>query len=355
MPQQTVRIGFLGPLTGFNSEIGVQGRNSCELAVEEINRSGGINGKNLELVVGDMGSDADQALAAAKEMKRKGVEVIVSQSASAFLTRIFPYINSNKILFITVSASADQYKNKDDYFFRIVMTIENEAQALANLAYRRLKLRNISVLIDRSNIDFTESIFSEFSNRFSAMGGRIDSKGYFYSGSNDSMQDLANHLAANVVFGPKSGIFITANSIDTAKVCQYLAIRNITCPIITGQWAFDNYLIYNGGKTVDRIYLVEAFDGGNTNEYYLKFRKIFKDRYFREPLLSNSACFETVMFLADVMRKCRPIGADTVRTAMLKQKVFPGLQDQILLNDKGDADRKIYEFKIENGKFRKLD
>lgn len=79
---QTVKIGFHAPLTGFAAADGKSALNGAELAVDEINAAGGINGRKIELVVVDDQAKADQAVPLANKFIGEGLKIVVSGSYS---------------------------------------------------------------------------------------------------------------------------------------------------------------------------------------------------------------------------------------------------------------------------------
>ena len=81
--QETLKIGFFAPLTGFAAADGASARHSAEIAVEELNAAGGIKGKKVELVVYDDRHDSKEAVAVANKLVEKdGVTGVVSGSYS---------------------------------------------------------------------------------------------------------------------------------------------------------------------------------------------------------------------------------------------------------------------------------
>ncbi|MFQ3548041.1 MAG: ABC transporter substrate-binding protein, partial [Termitinemataceae bacterium] len=62
-----IKVGFIGGLSGFNSDLGIAGRNGATLAIEAINTSGGIRGKKLQLIVKDDQQNPETAQRVFKE------------------------------------------------------------------------------------------------------------------------------------------------------------------------------------------------------------------------------------------------------------------------------------------------
>lgn len=73
----TIKIGFLGGLTGGHSHYGIETLKGMQMAVDDINAAGGVNGKQLEIVQGDHGSNSSEAANVTQKLITQGVSAIV--------------------------------------------------------------------------------------------------------------------------------------------------------------------------------------------------------------------------------------------------------------------------------------
>ena len=81
-PQEPIRIGFIGELTGNSADLGEAGRNGAMLAIEQANQSGGINGRPIELLARDTGSTPATAINSAKELLDARVVAVIGTMTS---------------------------------------------------------------------------------------------------------------------------------------------------------------------------------------------------------------------------------------------------------------------------------
>src|SRR6478672_4752060 len=79
----TIPIAMVGPVTGENAAFGAQMKNGGELAVEDINATGGVLGKKLDLLIGDDACYAEQAVAVANQMIESNVVLVVGHYCSS--------------------------------------------------------------------------------------------------------------------------------------------------------------------------------------------------------------------------------------------------------------------------------
>ncbi len=80
--QEVIRVGFSGELTGRNADLGIQGRNGAQLAVETLNANGGVNGQSIELLIRDDLGTHDGAQTADRELIEAKVVAIIGHMTS---------------------------------------------------------------------------------------------------------------------------------------------------------------------------------------------------------------------------------------------------------------------------------
>src|SRR3990167_3931072 len=96
---ETIKIGFIGPLTGDTASLGTTLRDGAEIAVEEINAKGGVNGKKIEAIYEDGGCKAQGAtLAAQKLINNDKVVLIIGGSCSSETLAAAPIAEEEKII-----------------------------------------------------------------------------------------------------------------------------------------------------------------------------------------------------------------------------------------------------------------
>lgn len=110
-------------------------------------------------------------------------------------------------------------------------------------------------------------------------------------------------------------VLIVANSIDSAKVIQYLRVNDINKPTMCSGWAKTMDLLTNGGKAVEGVFFSTAYDDNSKDEAYVKFYNEYKQRYGREPSVFAAQGYETGKVLIENLKKSTDI-------AQLKQNIL---------------------------------
>ena len=173
-PAQTgpIKIGFIGPLTGDVSSIGTVARAAVEVAVDEINTTGGINGRLIQVVYEDGRCDATAASAAAlKLMTVDKVSAIIGGACSSETSAFVKQAIENKVPTISYCSSAPTLTGVGKYFFRDYPSDAYQGAFMAEYAYNTLGARDVSILYHIS--EAYTPIKDVFTERFVELGGTV--------------------------------------------------------------------------------------------------------------------------------------------------------------------------------------
>ena len=344
-----IKIGFAGGLTGRYSDLGTAGRNGVILAVEEINKAGGINGRPLELLIKDDRQDPARALEVDSELIKEGVAAIIGHMTSAMSTAVMPLINEKKTLLLSPTTSTGELTGKDDWFMRVVGTSIETPRRLADYAFGRAGTDRIAVIYDLENRAYCESYAEAFNSRFKELGGLLSSVVTYSKGDDASFEMLAMRLVSSGC----SGVLVIASAIDAAMICQQIRKIEKSLPFFSSGWAMTDEFIQNGGRAVEGVVIAEFFITGSESEEYVAFKESFKNRFGAEPSFPAGYGYEAAMVLFSALSKEHdPL---KLKQTIVAIKRFKGLQGDFEIDSFGDAVRKLSVTKVSDGQFRTLE
>jgi branched-chain amino acid transport system substrate-binding protein len=138
--QQTIKIGFLGPLSGGMEVMGRPLLTGAEIAVNQINKAGGVNGKQLELVSRDDKGTGKDAVIAARDLFASNVNLLCGNISTASVLGISPILSESNAALISCSAVADSLTHEDftPNYFRICENAYTKYRAQAKLFAERM-------------------------------------------------------------------------------------------------------------------------------------------------------------------------------------------------------------------------
>jgi branched-chain amino acid transport system substrate-binding protein len=176
--EANVKIGVLLPLTGTISTLGESSDASVRLALQDINEHffKTHSGTRIELIIEDTKTDPQIALEKLKDLKSKGVQIVIGPATSASVSAVRDYADQNGILILSFSSTATQLSIPNDNVFRLVPDDSHQAQAIAKKMWQDGV--RVVVPIWRTDI-FGDGLHSALSEDFTKMGGVVD-KGVGY-------------------------------------------------------------------------------------------------------------------------------------------------------------------------------
>ncbi|MEK7650307.1 MAG: ABC transporter substrate-binding protein [Patescibacteria group bacterium] len=159
---ETVKIGFIGPLSGFAAAWGEEMRDVVEIAREEINTSGGVNGQALEIIYEDGKCGPKDALSAAQKLitvnKVKILLVICGQEALA----VAPVAERNQVLMMSMWATHPDLTGAGEFIFRNSYSDDDTGRVMAETINK--KYGKVAVITETS--DFTVGLLKAFKKYF---------------------------------------------------------------------------------------------------------------------------------------------------------------------------------------------
>ncbi|MHC1685448.1 MAG: ABC transporter substrate-binding protein [Clostridiaceae bacterium] len=344
--KESIIIGFSAQLTGKQAELGVQQRNGVQLAVENINASGGINNRQIKLMVKDDFGIPDKAKEAAEILIKEGVVAIIGHATSRQTLEAVKVANENKVVMISPTSSTPLLSGIEDYFFRVYPANDQSCQALAEYMRNEENIGKVSIVFDSDNEAYSKPYSSMLSEKFQGLGGEVAAEISFSSSTQSDFNDLAIKLRSTNA----AGVVIIASDVDTAVIAQ--KIRNIgwEVPLFTSDWAQTESLISNGGRAVEGMKLEQSYIFNNESREFIEFKEQYRKRFGIEPSFGAAFSYEATLVLAEALKRTGG-KAEKLNEKLKEIKDFQGVINEFSLDINGDAKRPSYIGGISNGKF----
>lgn len=168
----SIKIGAVGPLTGDLSSLGLPAVKAVELAVNEANAAGGINGRKIELIQEDGSCMTKKASdAGSKLINVDKVVGIIGGLCSGETSAFGPVAMQNKVVMISPASSAPALSKLGKYFFRDYPSDEFQGKYAAQYLYNKLGAKKVAVVY--SNNDWGSGVKSVFVREYKALGGEV--------------------------------------------------------------------------------------------------------------------------------------------------------------------------------------
>jgi branched-chain amino acid transport system substrate-binding protein len=328
-----IKIGWGGgPL---NDSTVVPSLHTAQLAIEEINAGGGINGRPLELVIIEDGGEADSAVRVATRLVNAGVVAVIGHIYSSTTLAAAPVYNDprNPVLQISPSATSPLISQAGDYTFRVCPSDLQYGSALARFVHNRLHLSRGAVLY--VNNDYGRGIRRTFSEEFDSLGGTVSEIDPFLE-TNPETGPYLERLARDHDF---EFLILAANIDEGTKVLQQVRARRIPVPILGGD-GLDG--VEDQGPISEGVYVSTVYLPTLDTEANRKFLEAYRRKFpLGNPIdYSAAATYDIMYLLRDALLRAGP-DRRALRNAVAEvgrtTPPFNGVTGSIAFDENGDV------------------
>jgi branched-chain amino acid transport system substrate-binding protein len=290
-----VRIGVAG---SFSDPIGLPMKLAAELAVEEINATGGIDGRQLELVARDDYADPDSAVFIAGDLYHSDVSAVVGHLFSGTTLAAAPVYNGgdSPVAAISPSSSSPEVSAAGDYTFRVCPSDLAHGAALARWARERLGLHRGAVLY--LNDQYGRGIRQTFVSEFVRLGGLLESIDPYLG----DKPDVGPYLDRLVRDKSVEFLVVAGNRGEAEAVIRQARKRGLRIPVLGGDGLEG---IEAAGTLAEGVYLTSSYFPTLTTEANRKFVAAYR-RKFPQAGMPNqpaAATYDAIYLLRDVIAR----------------------------------------------------
>lgn len=328
----TIKVGVYVDLSGQTSSFGKSTKNGIELAVDEINKNGGVNGKKMELVIEDDQGKPEQAkTVVSKLINQDKVNVVLGEVASTNSLAAAPVAQEAKIPMITPSSTNPKVTEIGDYIFRVCFIDPFQGGVAATFAATELKAKTAAIFGDVQS-DYSKGLTNFFEQEFTKQGGKVIDKQAYTQNDADFKSQLTNIRQKNpdVIYVP--GYYGEVGII--AKQARELGMNQ---PILGGD-GWDAPEIWNlGGESLKNTYITNHYSMENPAPEIQSFVKAYEAKYSVKPDSLAALAYDAANILADSLKRAGGTDPAKLRDAIAATKDFKGVTGSISLNAERNA------------------
>lgn len=307
--ENTIKIGGIAPLSGAVAVYGVECKNGIDLAVEEINAAGGINGKKVEFVCEDDEGSPDKTVNAFKKLITKdGVKLVIGSLTSGCTQAVTTLSQASKVVQIAPAATAPAITDAGNYVFRACFIDPFQGTVGGKFAFESLKAKNAAILYDVGN-DYSVGLQENFVKAFETAGGKIVAVESYSTGDKDFNAQLTKIKNAN-----PDVVYLPDYYGTVALIAKQLRAQGIKAPIV-GADGWDG-LTANAGDEVLNGFYSNHYAEDSTEPAVQKFVNAFKEKYNKAPNSFAALGYDSMYMLKDAIVKAGTTDSSKVRAAL---------------------------------------
>jgi branched-chain amino acid transport system substrate-binding protein len=338
-----VRIGVAG---SFSDPIGLPMRQAAELAAEEINAQGGINGKRLELVIRDDYSDPDSAVFVAGDLYHSKVSAVVGHLFSGMTLAAAPVYNGgdDPVVAVSPSSSSPEVTGAGDYTFRICPSDLAHGTELAHWVRDRLHLTRGAVLY--LNDEYGRGIRQTFVTEFTRLGGELESVDP-YLGEQPEVGPYLDRLAHGRA---AEFLLVAGNRSEGEEILRQAHKRKLMMPMLGGDGLEG---IQDAGALAEGVYLSSPYFPSIPSAANRRFVEAFRRKYKAMPNQPAAGTYDALYLLKDVIARAGTARADVRRALAGVGSVTPpfeGVTGTVAFDANGDVpNQNVYIGLVQHG------
>jgi len=344
--QESIKIGFHAPLTGFAAADGKSARQGAELAVKEANAAGGIGGKKITLVTYDDEGKPENAIPIANKLiGQDKVVMSISGSYSGPTRAAAAVFQRAGMPYISAYAIHPDITRAGDFVFRTGMMGEVQGRAGAKLIGETLKKKKVEIVA--VNNDFGQALTAGFKEAAPKFGLEIVAERTF--GMTDrQFGPLVTQIKADnpeVIYAP--GYFFNAGPL----VAQ-LRAAGVTADVI-GQEGYDGQrFIEIAGKAAEGVIITTSLDRDSqapaTRAFITDYEKEYKDRV---DMVAASG-YSAVSVALEALKKAGSQDGKTIRDT-IRQNTFDTAIGKLSFNNLGEVKKAVQVQVVKDGNFHR--
>lgn len=284
-----LKIGGIGPVTGGAAVYGIAVQNGAQLAVDEINAAGGINGMQVEFKFADDEHDAEKSVNAYNTLKDWGMQMLMGTVTSNPCIAVAEKAKDDNMFMLTPSGSAVKCVQYDNAF-RVCFSDPNQGAASAQYIGENKLASKAAVIYDSSDV-YSSGIYEKFAAEAKNQGIEIVAAEAFTADNNTDFTvqlQKAKEGGAELVFLP---IYYTQASqiLTQANTMGY-------APAFFGCDGLDGILTVEGFDTAlaENVMLLTPFAADAQDELTKNFVTAFKAAYTDTPIQFAADAYDAI-------------------------------------------------------------
>jgi branched-chain amino acid transport system substrate-binding protein len=319
-------------MTGAASGYGKWMQRGVELAVEDVNAAGGVDGRRFRALVEDSKSDNRAGVDAANKLLTVDKVAALEVALTGVTKSVMPIADRQRMIVFT-SATAPGLTDDSDYLFRNATNIRNEVDRMIRACLGTLGLKRVSVISVNNPVG--PWVNEYFKREFEAAGGKVPYTALFQPETTDFRTQLEKIRQgapeALYILGYQSTGLIMKQARELGLQCQFLGITDFELPEV----------LRIAGEAADgAVYTKAAYDPKSENPHVSAYARKYAERYGEPPEVYSATVYDATRLIALAFIEAGD-DADALRDYILSIKDYAGASGVTTFMPNGDVTKPV--------------
>jgi branched-chain amino acid transport system substrate-binding protein len=352
-----ITIGAYGALSGPQSTFGTSMQAGMQMAIDEANAAGGVNGAKVNGIMYDDQSQPDQArIVVSKLIDEDNVVAILGEVASKNSMAAAPVCQQKHVPMVSPASTNPRVTEIGDYIFRTCFIDPFQGAVMATFATKDLHAKTAAVFYD-STQDYSVGLKQFFENTFKKQGGKIVIEQSYTtsSGTGDYHAQLTTIKDSN-----PDVIYVPGYYGEVGTIAQQARQLGITAKFLGGD-GWDSSKLFEGANgALEGSYYSNHYSPDSTEPAVVKFSKAFEAKYNKgvPDAMAALGYDATNVILAAVKSMGKPADGNyasedyhaLLRDGLASTKNFPGVAGNITIGPDRNAVKPAVVLEVKGNK-----
>lgn len=298
-----IKLGVAEALSGGAAQYGVSIRNGFQLAADEINAAGGINGDKLQLVIEDEQGKKEEAINVFKKLIfQDKVLMVFGPTLSNSAQAADPIAQAAKTVAFGTSNTADGITSIGDHVFRNSVTEADVLPETLKMAIKKSGIKKVAVMYGNDDV-FTKSGYDNFKKALEDLKIAVTTTETFAKGDVDFKAQLTKIKA-----GSPDAIVLSALLAEGAPIMVQARQMGLNVPFIGGNGMNSVKVFDLARDKSDGLYVGSPWSASNATPENSKFIKAFSDKYKTSPDQFAAQSYDALYILAQALKQVKLSG-----------------------------------------------
>lgn len=347
-PLQILDVGVFLPFKSESEQSAQAALNGLQLAAEQCNAAGGVNGRPVRLVVRDTDAGSESSGKAMRDLVEEDKAVAVIGALSLGSGKAVEEANKLGVPLIAIGSTMPARMSSEPWVFRICYSDYHSGHIMAETAFSLGALRAI-VLFDPED-KFAQTLALSFGKKFKTKTRTVMVPEHYARGTVDFSKQLENIKKKNPDI-----VYLPTDQRTAARILKQARAMGLQMPFLgTAMWDSPEFLA-EAGEAANNAYLPARYNPGSDAESVKLFAPAYKEKFGVDPSAPSALGYESLVVLTAAIRAAGSTEPGAIAASLRDIKNLPGLTGPITVDPERIMVFAVPVLKVENNKFTYLE
>jgi branched-chain amino acid transport system substrate-binding protein len=340
-------VGEYGSMTGSTATFGTETHNGIQIAVDEVNKAGGVKGRKIHLVSLDDQGKSDEAVTTVTRLIDLNHATAILGEVASSRSKVGARVCQRKhVPMVTPSSTNPEVTKVGDYVFRVCFIDPFQGFVMAKFAHENLHLTKVAILRDVRN-DYSVGLADAFRTAFTQMGGTIVHDASYNEGDTDFSAQLTTIKTSS-----PEALYVPGYYTEVGNIAVQSRRLGLTVPLMGGDGWDSPQLTQIGGAALDGSYFSNHYSPERATPTASRFIAEYRRRHHVTPSGLAALGYDAAKILFEAMAHAATIDGPAIRSALAGTHGFDGVTGNITIDHDRNAVKPAVVLQIEHSQYK---